>query len=184
MNKKKKIIIFITIFIIIFIIFISLKDKKINLNSGNKEEVIPEYQAESIDLEFDYIDSNDIEETSSELEALNLAKNFTERFGSWSTDNQGINLIELLSLSTAKMKQYLNNINLNYNIEEFLGLSTKALATETILFDEEEGEAKVLVKTQRIKTAADLSTEVYYQNIEIYLIFSGNKWLVEEANWQ
>ena len=148
------------------------------------EEIIPEYQSESVVLEYETFLLEDISQTNSELLIINLAKNFTERFGSWSTDNQGVNLEELLPLSTAKMKAHLNNIVLDYEVEEFFALFTKSLATEIIFLDEEEGDAKVLVKTQRIKTLSDLSTEVYYQDMELDIILSGDKWLVTEAQWQ
>ena len=198
MSKKKKIIITIISFFFIFLFFSLIKDKKmINLSNFNKpeekeiipeeiipEEIIPEYQSESVVLEYETFLLEDISQTNSELLIINLAKNFTERFGSWSTDNQGVNLEELLPLSTAKMKAHLNNIVLDYEVEEFFALFTKSLATEIIFLDEEEGDAKVLVKTQRIKTLSDLSTEVYYQDMELDIILSGDKWLVTEAQWQ
>ncbi len=193
MSKKKKIIITIISFFFIFLFFNLIKDKEmIDLSNFNKpeekeiipEEIIPEYQSESVVLEYETFLLEDISQTNSELLIINLAKNFTERFGSWSTDNQGVNLEELLPLSTAKMKAHLNNIVLDYEVEEFFALFTKSLATEIIFLDEEEGDAKVLVKTQRIKTLSDLSTEVYYQDMELDIILSGDKWLVTEAQWQ
>ncbi len=193
MSKKKKIIITIISFFFIFLFFNLIKDKEmIDLSNFNKpeekeiipEEIIPEYQSESVVLEYETFLLEDISQTNSELLIINLAKNFTERFGSWSTDNQGVNLEELLPLSTAKMKAHLNNIVLDYEVEEFFALFTKSLATEIIFLDEEEGDAKVLVKTQRIKTLSDLSTEVYYHDMELDIILSGDKWLVTEAQWQ
>jgi len=188
MSKKKKIIITIISFFFVFLFFNLIKDKKIidlsNFNKPEEKEIVPEYQAESVVLEYETPLLEDISQTNSELLIINLVKNFTERFGSWSTDNQGVNLEELLPMSTAKMKAYLNNIVLDYEVEEFSAFLTKSLATEIIFLDEEEREAKILVKTQRIKTFSDLSTEVYYQDIELDIIFSGDKWLVAEAQWQ
>ena len=189
MSKRKKIIITIVSIFLIFLFFNLLKDEEvIDLNTFNKieeeeKEIVLEYEVNSSDLEYEAVTKESARETNLELLLINLAKNFVERFGSWSTDNQGENLEELLPLSTAKMKQYLNNIILNYEITEFYGLSTKALATEIIFLDEEEGEAIILVKTQRIETLDDLSTEVYYQDIELYIILAGDKWLIEETKW-
>ncbi len=188
MTKKKKIIITIVSFIVVFLFFNLLKDKEVinivNFSKPEEKEIIPKYQVESIDLEYEEDKVEEIIESSTELLIINLAKIFTERFGSWSTDNKGINLEELKPLSSAKMRQYLNSIILNYEIEEFSGISTKSLATEIISLNEEKGEANIIVNTQRIKTLSDLRSEVYYQNINLFIILSGDKWLVEEANWE
>lgn len=184
MEKKKKIIIFITIFIVIFLLFTLLKDKEIINFSNSNKEVIPEYKAESIDLEYEILTEEDIKETSDELFIINLANNFAERLGSWSTDNQGTNLEELIPLSSAKMKNYLNSISINNNIEEFSGISTRAISTEILSFEKEDGDASIMVKTQRIKTLDDLSEEVFYQDIELFIILSGDKWLVDEVEWK
>jgi len=119
-----------------------------------------------------------------EFTASNLARDFAARFGSWSTDNQGKNLQELLAVSSARMQNRLENIELNFAVNEFSGITTKALSTETIYLDEDSGDATIKVQTQRIATANDLSENIYYQSAEVDLIKSGNNWLVDDFVWQ
>ncbi|RJQ34766.1 hypothetical protein C4566_01805 [Candidatus Parcubacteria bacterium] len=120
--------------------------------------------------------------TETEFNVINLAKDFAARFGSWSTDNQGKNLEELLPLSTSNMKNYLAGIELNYDTENFTGISTKSLSAKIKTMDEES--AVIIVSTQRIETNSQLEDKVYYQDIEIQASKIGDKWLVDAANWQ
>ena len=74
------------------------------------------------------------------------------------------------------MQNYLDSININNSDEEFSGISTKTISTDIMSFDEENGDAMVLIKTQRKETSEDLSENVYYQDIELFIISSGDKW--------
>ena len=121
-------------------------------------------------------------QTDIEFTVTSLAKTYAERFGSWSTDNPGTNLKDLVPLSSKSMVDYLNIIEISYKAEEFSGITTKSLSFELISL--ENSQAKVLVKTQRVKTKADLSEEVLYQDIEISELKSGDKWLVNQATWK
>ncbi|MBT6690936.1 hypothetical protein HOB10_01220 [Candidatus Parcubacteria bacterium] len=117
-------------------------------------------------------------QTNTEFDVVNLAKNFAERFGSWSTDNPGKNLEELLPLSTIRMQGYLQGIEIDYNPSEFLGLSTKSLSAEILSVS--DSDAEVLVGTQRVEN----DRNVYYQDIKMILIKPDNEWLVDGAYWQ
>jgi len=166
MEKNKKIIIFVTLFVMIFIFFILLnKENVLDFNSYKlSKKNIPEYKTESVDIEYEVVTKNNVKESSDEFLIIILAKNFVERFGSWSIDNRNNNLKELESLSSAKMQKYLED-NLNSSVDEFIGITTKSLSTDIISFDEENKDVNVTVKTQRIKTFNDLTKEVYYQDI-------------------
>ena len=185
MEKKKKIIIFVTLFVMVFIFFILLnKENVVDFNSYKlgKQDIL-EYKTESVDIEYEVVTKDNVKESSDEFLVVTLAKNFVERFGSWSIDNRDANLKELESLSSAKMQKYLEN-NLNFSVDDSIGITTKSLSTDIISFDEENKDVNVTVKTQRIKTFNDLTKEVYYQDIDLFIILSGNKWLVEEVNWK
>jgi len=135
---------------------------------------------ESKDLVYDPNATPVFNET--EFNVINLAKDFAARFGSWSTDNQGINLQELLPLSTEKMKNYLSSIELNYDTKEFSGTSTHSLSAKVKSLDDDS--ATIMVSTQRIETNAALEENVYYQDIEIQAKKIDGKWLVDAAYWQ
>jgi len=180
-KRKKYAIIAIIILVIILLIFLvsRLFDKSMPGDKGN-EFTPPEFTPPSAQ-----VDKNDIPdpvESNTEFDVINLARNFVERFGSWSTDNQGHNLEELLVLSSAKMEKYLLSIPIDNTIEEYTGITTKSLSTKILSLTEED--ALINVVTQRVETQDDLSQEIYYQDIEIGLIKSGNKWLVSSAYWQ
>ncbi len=122
-------------------------------------------------------------EQSTEFTIENLARNFTDRYGSWSTDNQGQNLQELFNISTNSMRDYLQSIDLQYNTG-FYGATTKTLSADITDLDEAAGEAIVLVQAQRIETKSDLSQNTYYQKAELELVKSGDRWLVNSIYWQ
>jgi hypothetical protein len=121
-----------------------------------------------------------LEET--EFNVVNLAKDFAARFGSWSTDNQGRNLEELLPLSTDRMQGYLTSIQPDYEVEEFLGISSQSLSAKIQSIDDDS--AVIMVTTQRVETNENLEENVYFQEIEIRAIKVGDKWLVDAAYWQ
>lgn len=149
-----------------------------NINQNNNNQV-PEFKAPSIDLE--YKEPATPTQTNTEFTIINLAKSFAARFGSWSTDNQGHNLEELLPLSTNRMQAYLNGIEMSAS-EEFSGYTTKSLSAK--ILSSNDNRATVLVSTQKIETKANLSNNIFYQAIEIKVLKSGDVWLVDEANWQ
>ena len=80
------------------------------------------------------------------------------------------------------ISEYLLSIPIDNTIEEYTGITTKSLSTKILSLTEED--ALINVVTQRVETQDDLSQEIYYQDIEIGLIKSGNKWLVSSAYWQ
>jgi hypothetical protein len=95
-------------------------------------------------------------EDSTEFTVKNLSRTFTERFGSWSTDNPGQNLSDLNSIVSASFKQELNAL-VSYQERDFYGVTTKAVSTKINYLDEEGGEAEVLVNTQRVVTDENLN---------------------------
>ena len=121
-------------------------------------------------------------QTNTEFDVENLAKNFAARFGSWSTDNPGENLEELLPLSTRSMQNYLQGIDIGSGGEEFKGISTKSISSEIISIS--DSDAEVMVNTQRVETNGSLQENIFYQEIKIMLIKSDSIWLVDGAYWQ
>jgi len=121
-------------------------------------------------------------QTNTEFDVVNLAKNFAERFGSWSTDNPGKNLDELMPLSTSRMQNYLQGIDVDYGTGEFSGISTKSISAEVLSLG--ENDAEVMVSTQRVETDKNLQENVFYQDIKFIIIKPNSKWLVDGAYWQ
>ena len=181
-SKKKKIIwgVIIILTIISLVIFIMSLFKAQLIDDIYSTDNQPVFETNSPEFEPVKIPA----EASVEFTVENLSRNFADRFGSWSTDNQGQNLFELMSLSTNSFQNYLENVELDYQNEEFFGVTTRAISTKIISLDKAAGQAEILVKTQRTTTDDDLSQDTYYQEILISLIEINGTWLVDEAEWQ
>ncbi|OGY93590.1 MAG: hypothetical protein A2406_04460 [Candidatus Komeilibacteria bacterium RIFOXYC1_FULL_37_11] len=181
--KRKKILLILAVLvvlIILFLIWILKTSDQGPMGNENTNTPPPVFKAPSVNLE--YKDSVEVKQTSTEFSVINLAKTYAARFGSWSTDNQGANLNELLPLSTEKMRQYIASIDLDFSPQEFRGNTTKSISAKIISLD--ENSAEVLVNTQKIETKANLEESVYYQEATVKMIKSGDVWLVDEFIWQ
>jgi len=185
MDDKKKKIILVTVIILVIIgilwWFFSLRDQKlVNNQDIYSIENQPVFETNSPELEL----NPPPVEADTEFTVSNLAKTFIARFGSWSTDNQGENLQQLLPLATTKMQNYINNITLDYQRENFYGVDTKSLAAEIKNLDEENDQAEILVDAQRIETNNNLEENVFYQKALVDLVKYEGTWLVDQVEWQ
>ena len=181
-NKKRRkiIIIAVIILVILGILFLILRmGKEPIVNQNTVSERPPVLKVPSAEFEYQPVTKPPM--TSVEFTVVNLAKTYASRFGSWSTDNQGHNLEELLVLSTATMKNYLNSIQPEI-ASGFNGFTTKSLSAEILSL--KPGEAEVMVGTQRIETDGSLKEKIYYQDIKVSMVKNGDEWLVDKANWQ
>jgi len=182
--KKKKIfwlVVIILVIIGVLFFFLIIRDKNTTNNQiqqGN--ETVPEFKAPSANVEFD--PEAIPKKTATEFSVENLSRNYVERFGSWSTDNQLHNLEELIPLSSAQMRVYLNSVEADYGNNDFKGVTTKSLSVKILSMDDDS--AQVMVGTQRIETDKDLQENVYFQDAKVSVIKSGTTWLVDGIDWQ
>lgn len=181
-QKRKKIIIIAAIILALLVIlfFVWRTLDVVNPTNDNLVNGQPVFQAPSVKADFD--PSLQPVFSSDELTAVNLAKAYTERLGSYSTDQPGVNLKELASLSTKSMNQHLSSLVSNDKATSYSGVTTKSIAGKIDTWSADT--ATIIVQTQRIETKADLSQNVYYQDIKIDLIKAGDIWLVNAAWWQ
>lgn len=182
-NKKKKILFVVLgvllIILVVWLIFFLKKDETLppDIYSIESQPIFP---VESIVLS----PEAPSQEASTEFTVANLAKTYVARFGSWSTDNQGQNLQQLLSLSTQKMQNYINSIELNYDRDDFYGVTSKSISYTLNDLDEENGVAEILVRTQRVETNTALQEKIYAQDVLVNLVLSDDTWLVDQVSWQ
>lgn len=116
------------------------------------------------------------------------AKQYAERLGSFSSHANFANLVSLKPLSTENMNTWIDETIENYANESltgvsFIGNTTRALVARTVIFDEEDGKAIIEVDTQRKQRAEGVEEKIYYQEITIELLKSGDQWLVDGAFW-
>lgn len=184
-NKKKKIIWGIIIILVVGgLIWLAIYLSKDVNQPGNEDPYSidgqPVFKVESPKLEL----QAPPQEASTEFTVTNLAKTFVARFGSWSTDNQGKNLQQLMSLSTEGMQKYMREIEINYQNADFYGVSTKSMSATVNELDEVGGQAEIVVHTQRVETAQSLAEKIYYQDVIVNLLLDGEEWLVDQVRWQ
>jgi len=123
-----------------------------------------------------------------------VARNFAERYGSFSTDSRFSNLKELKDFSTPKLQSEMEEVITNEAAgQEFYGVSSRAMKVE--ILDSSENAATVLVSLQREESKAGQDNFVYYQDLKLSLVKSGSpraesrgeageSWLVDEVEWE
>ena len=123
--------------------------------------------------------------TQNEQFLTTVARNFAERFASYSTDSHAANLVEVKLLASAKLSAKLDGlINSSGSQGEYYGVSSKVLKVKINNLNEAAGEAEVTVSLQREETDAQNKQLVYYQDLYLNLISSGSDWLVDSFAWQ
>lgn len=118
-----------------------------------------------------------------------LAMTFAERLGSYSSQSNYSNIIDLQLFMTPAMKNwsdtYIDRLKSENPSTSYYGISTYALSSQILNYDENMGRAKIMVITQRKEVTDDLSNEnLFVQNIVIDLVKLNDKWLLSGAFWQ
>ena len=120
------------------------------------------------------------DETSKDLLALRLAaRNFTERYLSFSNQNWGEN-IEAVRINMTKQMQEaadseLQKVREFYNADNFYGVSTKVLAERVTLNDKQGGELELEV--QKVEKVGS-KQNIIYKKYKIGLLKNNETWLV------
>ncbi len=125
--------------------------------------------------------------SSAEQSINNLARNFAERFGSFSTDNAGVNLEEVKSLATEQFKKFLDQEIAKIKSQSglsFYGVSSRALKVKIDNLDEAATQAEVLVSLQREESKTGQNNFVFNQDLKLTLIKAGEVWLIDQAQWR
>ena len=118
-----------------------------------------------------------------EQDLMAVARNFAERFGSYSSDSNFNNLEEVKAVSTVKLIGELQDIIDTAEVQPgFYGVSSWAMKVE--ILESAVGSAQVEVNLQRRETKEGQAEFVYYQKLLLSLIRSGSAWLVDGAEWQ
>lgn len=119
-----------------------------------------------------------------------LASAFAERFGSYSNQSNFENITDLEVFMTAKMQAWAHDFIEKMRAEKpdtsiYWGITTRALKTEVLNFDENLGRAEILVSTQRREAVGTTTNaKVYYQDIVLKFAKEEGAWKVDEAAWK
>lgn len=194
MTKKQirtLIITFIIIILIVFIVFlltnngdeienIDTNQVKINNSNNNNTELEPKIIEEPV------VERNKEDTTS--LKIKSVAKNFTERYGSWSTHNKDENFKSAKVYTTSRMENIIqdfiiNNEKLADDYEDYYGVTAKALNVKITNLEEEN--ANLSVSVQQSETSGEnLDKNTSYRQLDLKLIKYENDWFVNDAEWK
>ncbi len=184
------------IFLIIYFSFIK-KDKK------ELEIIIEEAPIEIVDEQVgtttpsdiprnyqQYDISQEAEHIFNSTDLAKRAKAFVERFGSYSNQSNYGNFSDLEIFMTKSFTDwsvsYVKQLRENApGYETYYGISTRALTTEVVSFDERLGRAEVNVLTERSESSLEGGNlDPYRQSILLRFLKVGNDWLVDAAYWE
>lgn len=195
MAKRKKVIIIIVLIIVLLIIFgLLFWFLRLRQQPGGQAIIDPSkiYVPTTLPSASAGLPVNPepvIEEKDLETTLKAVASTFTERFGSYSNEGNFSNLDELRDLMTIRMRSWTENYKISQKVllrgDSFYGITTQALSVKIENFDESFGQANVLVKTQRQEMKGTTKNPlVFYQDLKMQLINSGDGWKVDEVKWQ
>jgi len=124
-------------------------------------------------------------------EVAGLAASFAERYGSYSNQANFRNITDLKMFMTRKMQiwadSYLSEqraASSSTNI--YYGIITKAVAKEIKEYDEDSGQASILVHTRRQEAIGSTSniSNTFNQDIIIDLLKENDIWKIDNAKWE
>ena len=195
MSKKQiriLIITFIIVLLIVFLVFL-LTNNGDEMNNNENDEVIStdiNNSNNNVESESPIIEEPIVEkkkEDVTELKLKTVAKNFAERYGTWSTDNKDDNFKSAEIYATTRMKAIItgfieSNEKLADDYMDFYGITTKALNAKILSSTNQDASLEVAV--QQTKTSGkNLDTKTSYNNLNLELVKYNNDWLVDYAEW-
>lgn len=110
-----------------------------------------------------------------------LAKIFIERYGSYSTQNDYQNVLDVKSLSTPVLWQKLSASMNQPQPAEYLGMTTLVISSSFKEWNEDT--AIVTLETLRTEEKNNQSKETG-QAVEVFMIKQGDNWLVNNFQWK
>ena len=131
------------------------------------------------------VDPADIPSVSA-VSASTIARTFVERFGSYSSEVDFMNVEDVLSLATEDFEDELTGIieRARRNADDaYYGISTVVITTKVV--KQTDSTATLRMTTQREEAIDDpANTTVRYQDIVIELVKDGDDWLIDGFTWQ
>ncbi len=118
-----------------------------------------------------------------ETEVRSLARNFTERYGSWSTDSNFQNLKDLFPRVTARLKaSFQRTIDSSSAPTEFKSAETRVLQIDIKSLT--DSKADVLVTAQQTTRNDKLESQDSFVKLALTMVKDGQFWYVDSAEWK
>ncbi len=120
---------------------------------------------------------------------INIAKAFSERYGSYSNQDNFSNLNELKIFTTKKMQRkmqdYINKVQVTKSNKIYYGIITKAVASKVKYFDKNKKQAGILINCYRKEANGNkANSRSFNQDILIKFIKENGIWLIDQAIWK
>ena len=198
MNKKQKNLIIALLIIIAILLFVWI------LSPAQEEQPQPEQtqteeqpqttqsEEKAVDVREKYkqydipvIQTREVDEKDIQRMALS----FAERFGSYSNQSSFGNITDLTNLMSQSMKAWADEYVANARKQDnysgiYYGITTKAISGTVKVFNQQTGEAQVLVKTKRKESVESMNNStVFYQDILISFVQEKGLWKIDSASW-
>ena len=120
-----------------------------------------------------------------------MASSYAERFGSYSNQSNFSNIIDLKFFMSRKMQKWADSYvneqrRINANNDIYYGITTKAISEEIKTYDDDIGQASILVKTRRREASSSTNniSNVFAQNIIIDAVKENGAWKIDGARWE
>ncbi|HBR80655.1 MAG: hypothetical protein UX09_C0010G0002 [Candidatus Uhrbacteria bacterium GW2011_GWE2_45_35] len=115
-----------------------------------------------------------------------LAKTFSERYGSYSSESDFANLSDVLPLMNSTLRAQTENfIETAKQSGEYYGVTTRVLSVSIVSLDEENGSASLEISTQREESIGGPENSVVkYQKLFLNYVMEGEVWKVSSTRWE
>ena len=130
----------------------------------------------------------DVIEVDQQTSLKQLARSFTERYGSYSNQSDFENLVDLTALMSqamaARTESYIESAReVLQDNARYSGTTTRALSVKIDSYNEDDGEAVVTVTAQRRESSDIAQDRIYYQSLTIEFIKVRESWKADSATW-
>ncbi len=184
MTPRKKLFIILGAFLLLFLLVLLwwLLSRKTTVTQEPPREIPPITVIDTPTIPPSQVAATNERVGTSSLQTL--AKTFTARFGSYSTDTSGENLIDLLPLMTTEFAESTRQqVARAEKSSEYYGVSTRVVAVTVV--ESGDTEATLSVSTQREESkGSPQNTSIKYQTLVLKMVKIGENWFVSEAAWE
>lgn len=113
-----------------------------------------------------------------------LASIFTERFGSYTSESEFKNTLDLKVYMTDSLQKWADSYLAAQPEQspggEYVAVVTKVISNKTTTSDDSSGTVELI--TQRTETTGQ-EENIYYQDITLELVYNNEVWLVNKVTW-
>lgn len=122
-------------------------------------------------------------------DALQVARTFTERFGTYSNQGGQNQFDDLNLFVTKKMKAWLSDYtkNLLADLKDYeisYVVVSQAVSARALTMDKAAGRTSALVSVKQTEQTGDEPVKVVNKNLKVELLQSGQRWKVDAVSWQ